>query len=419
MSLELLIAIIIAIINLGFCFFALKWNLRIKTNLVLWWILAAYFGFIYIFKLFSFNNHIFGFNNFEKEISNISKLYNIIFWTFLNILFLLGQVLNKRFSKKEVNNNIFLYYYNWDNIAKLFIIILLLTLYPLYSRLSDIDYTNFVEYRGSAWDLIFFQVALPLSVIGFRTGRRDISYIIILIGASLSYLTSVRSLVLMPVLSIVVLLTDQILNNKNQIRESIKLVFVVFSIGALSIVISSFYRTGEIDFPESGLININMVVFQEFDLNANIGINSYISYGLGLIRPFLLGSIDFSKLPQSVSEYNASIFYGYSEENSLGNYYHMPALWYNEIIVSFGYWSIILAIAYGFFFSFLENKLKKNPVIYVLFLPAYVWNLYFVFRGAADNTLSSISYSFWILVIIYFFLKFFSKINNANTSSNK
>jgi len=400
MNLELIYALILVILNSLLCLYAIRVSIKSKSNIVIWWVLALYFSIIYLIKLFTFKQHLHGFSNQEIIITDETKLFNILIWFTYNLIFFIGQLLF--INKTKSIPTTFLQLYNWKRIYYILLIVLGIIIFPLFKRLSNLNYTDFIEYKGGAWDLIFFQVSIPLVTISIKLKKRFTPFIVMVIGVILAYITSVRSLALMPVLSYIVLYIDEFLHNKSSFNTLKKNTITgVVIISFILIMITSYIRNNEIGLPENALVDINLVLFQNINISEPLGLITYLNYFLGLLRPLLSGIFDFSNLPQSVAEFNSEVFYDYSSLNNLSNYYHMPGLWYNEVLVSAGYFGFAVVFFYSLLLHLLEIFLKKNPIVYTLFLPIFVWNIYFVFRGASDNTLSSISYSFWILLILY------------------
>lgn len=402
------IAITITLLNILLCFKGLKDSFKGKSLFIIWWLFLIYFAILFLIKFFTYSSHYLDWNRSTIDISEEIKLNSILFNFLTNIFVFIGQ---KFITKRPLNSDILLPSRIPKLLKQIIFIFGIISFGVLLRKLSDWNYYKLVSSGDfGGYSFVFVQVFLSMTVY-FYLQKKWIGLIIIfLLSTTYVIFTSVRSIFAYSVISIIYIYIYQLyLNNKNLKSIITRAIIVFLIVGIIGSALILLRPNAIFKLPEEYLVEINYVVFnKQID---PLLFNSYRQYLIGFFTP-VKNLFDLNiTYPMTVPEFNSGVFIQSKTEAFNTEYlYHFPALFYNELYVSFSWIGIIGGFFYSSYFLILENFIKKTNLRLFLFLPLFSWHTYMIFRGATDISSSGICYALWIQILIYtFFFKHFKK----------
>jgi hypothetical protein len=283
---------------------------------------------------------------------------------------------------------------------------------------GGLSYTEYVEYSGAAWPLVALQWASPSIVLFVVTRKYMMAFLGIVLFFYISIVSDVRSFLLFSLVPAVIaffviqmqrraFVFDQrsrlFGNSFHEKRFILAILLVIIALGVTFAVFAK-KRTGYVTLPESGLVRGMLVVMaQESDINYSGWITQRY-YLYGMLAPFYKIAGYAAPQGERTAIQAASLWFGGRTPNV---FQHNPFLWYTDAFISFGFAGAAIGALWGVVFALSEFLLCRNTITFCLFIPSFVWHAYFVFRGAADNSL--LGYAFWlqcaVLMVLFFSMR--------------
>lgn len=391
----------LASLNCALCASSLINSIREKHLIALFWFLSTYISIMFMFTSFLGRQQELGFTNQIWNISDLNMNKAMLFVLASNLLFFLGTKLpTKKLKPSEIIKN---QKFATNLIANSYFIVFLISFYFYFSKMQDLGYRGFVEYSGSDWSKVFLIVSSVAIILCYIRKKYLCLSICIILISYLSYLTDIRSFLIISFLPLIVYTwitsKDRRLN-----RKTIGHMFLVVFLLAVVSTSISFSKIGRIVLPESNLTNYYVLIYDRISYGSpTTGFNSLLGFAEGVMGPFLkLTGVSIFNAKDDTPTYLASLIFG--TDNFGGVTYHFPSLWYSDSFVSFGFAGCLLGIFWGWLITYLDRIMRSNKDILLFFMPYYVWFVVFVFRGAIANSTIAISYSFYVQLIVFIFL---------------
>lgn len=407
-----LISILLAIVNVAFCLTQVLYAKK-KMNFSLFsWTFLSYFSVLLLVAVLRKSDFYEGYSGQYVTYSDMDYLNVTGFVLVANLMFALGYLIVSkiRILRLSIADQ-------WLSEFKMAkenpFGKILLPIYGVYFLLGVIlyavtsmgmSYSEFVEYQGSNWGIVFLYASSPIICILWMRGNYVPAILASSVFVYFSINLQVRSFFIFSLFPIIFIYFFSNIKASNSFFVWLKKpagIFSILSVLGLSLFII-FQKTGRFGLPEGTLVDSMIQVMHKLDSGApGTGWDSTERFLYGFISP-VLGFLNITpELNEDVQVYFASLIFGFSRADV---YYHYPSLWYSDAYSSFGWLGIFFGLFWGGLFYVLEKIIRKNKVIFCLFLPFYIWIVYMVMRGAIGNSAAAISYPVYIGALSYIFV---------------
>lgn len=411
----------ICLVNVYLAVMRLRVNARMRRLTSVIWMLSVYFGCILAYMIIS--------GPFEHELGISGGTIGVtvdvqrdaaIFVLLSNTFLLIGEWIAFTILKQPILSRLCPFI---DSPTQKFVLPLygfgLLVSGGIYiANFGGLSYTEYVEYSGAAWSLVALQWASPSIVLFVVTQKYLMAFLGVVLFFYISIESDVRSFLLISLVPAVIAFFviqmqrrdfafDQrlrLLGNKLQEKRfMIAILLVIIALGVIFALFSK-KRTGHVELPESSLVRGMLVVMaQERDINYS-GWITQRHYLYGMLSPFYKIAGYAAPQGERTAIQAASLWFGGRTPNV---FQHNPYLWYTDAFISFGFTGVAIGALWGVVFALSEFLLCRNTITFCLFIPSFVWHAYFVFRGAADNSI--LGYAFWlqcaVLMVLFFAMR--------------
>lgn len=399
------ICLLVALLNIYVCWSGLGVAQRAASLTVFIWAMLLYFALLMVVQIHGDMNFVEGFSgNFVTyTFVDVAKIY--CFVLVANILLLTGQSVVQKLAKPPVAPSIT--EGGRNQVISILIAILsglfLLGAALFYLQSRGLGYSEFVEYEGSNWGLVFLYSASSLICFLLMRRRHVAVVMVVLVYIYFAVLLNIRSFFVFSIFIIFSMLylryaeSDGYMGgNKKKVRFWAGLFFALM---LLINFIIAFNKTGQVILPESGLVKLMIHVMYKLSNGYELtGLDSVERFMYGLYKP-LAALVGYTpSLNEDVQVYFARLIFGFE---SWEGFYHYPSLWYADAYSSFGPFGVFMGFFWGGWFSITERLIRRNRIAFGLFLPLFLWNLYMVVRGAIGNSTAAISYSLYLNMSIF------------------
>lgn len=397
-----ILAVFFSVLNVFFCARQFAVTRKIRDFSFVIWMLMTYFSLIFLWSIFKKGEFYEGFSGRHVHYTDADYFLVSAFVFFSNVFLFAGYLIGRNiFINRQIDFDIGRSNFLADVFSIIFLVIFIIGFILFISTAYSMDYTDFVEYRGSNWGLVFLYSSSSLLCLSYLRRRYFLCAICVSAYIYFAVTLWVRSFFIFSLFPIFFMYVADMKNREKLIGGTFRKPLVMIALMALIGLggYISYLKTGEIRLPEDDLADFMIQVVSRISNGApSTGFDSLERFIFGFVSP-LSGVVGFSpELNQDVQVYFASLIFGYEFTDA---YFHYPSLWYSDAYSSFGWGGVFFGLIWGVWFSGLESLLRKNKMVFSLFLPFYIWNFYMVFRGAVGNSIVSVIYPFYINLLIF------------------
>lgn len=400
------ICLLLALINLIFCWSRVIGSHKNKRIFVFIWVMLLYFSILMIVSLHGELRFTEGFSGNVVEYSYRDVAYIYLFVLAGNFFIAVGQLLSEKTVKLSSFSFAVIGKRNVVAVTLTWVLLVLFLIGALlfYKQSQGIGYAGFVEYEGSNWGLVLLYSSSSLICILLMRGKYVAAAAVVSVFVYFAIVLQIRSFFIFSIFVVLSILYLKYWDGTlvvNGRRNGFKAIAFIILLLMLSInFVISYAKTGEFVFPESGLVNLMIHVIYKLSNGYELtGFDSIERFLYGLYKPIAAVVGYAPNLSEDVQVYFSRLVFGFE---SWDVFFHYPSLWYSDAYSSFGFWGVLFGLFWGYWFSTLEKIIRCNKVIFSLFLPLFLWNMYMVMRGAVGNSTAAISYAIYINLALYF-----------------
>ncbi len=407
--------------NIVLCLWRLIVSLKHKRLISFMWLLSFYFSIaIFVNGVDSVIIHNARFSGARWLISEDSQKSNVSFVLMFNCALVLGELLFFKFYKFKLPllNTANIQIYKILNIFRLsYGVVLIASSLLYYLKMRGLGYTDYVEFKHSNWPFVFLFAASPFVTFSYVLNKKISVLFALSVFLFFAFYLNVRSFLLisfLPFLFCFIIKTCQISEFwKYGNFSKFSRYLLSFSIFIIVGSILGYQRSGMITLPEFGLpVGMHIIMDRFRDGFDSTGFNSLLVFMYGLLMP-VYKIFDFQ--PPFVIDTPAifaAIYEGF--ESKPTNYYHYPVLWYADAYASFQSYGFLMGFFWGAVLVTYEKLISISMLTFLIFIPFYSWTVYFLVRGAVGNSINSISYPFYLSLIIFTIFQILIKLKRVD-----
>lgn len=405
-----MMANVVILFNIVLCIRELIKSHRRKELTVMVWLLILYFSIVTLYSINSTKEHYFGWTNRLMIISNDDHVEVALYMLVSNILLSLGYKIARLLIQLPMspkgyyiakNNEMA----NWLIIFYSALLLLGATLYYLTS--AGMSYTDFVEYKGSNWGLVFLYVSASLIPILLLQKKTIPAILVAAIFVFFAVSLTIRSFFLYSLFTAIATIYFAINTKGDNFRKFLfkPQVLIIILTGVVFIGIISTKRESNEALPEQIVVD-SMIALITIISNSEIytDIDSIKHFLWGFIAPFSKSLGIEKPIAQDVQEYFAGLLFGYTNSDT---FRHYPSLWYSDSYSSFGWYGILFGLVWAPLLYMFEYLIRTSKLALAIFMPVYIWFVYMLIRGAIGISFLAISYPTYINIAIYIFMPLF------------
>lgn len=397
--------LVLALGNSYFCWSSMASAHAAGSLTALAWALLFYFSLLMIFQLHGGLTFTEGFTGYSVEYSYADIVWIYAFVLACNVSMRVGQHFASRalrvreFLSPEIKGQNVLV----SLLSPVMLVLFLIGGVIYYFQGRNLGYSGFVEYEGSNWGLVLLYCSSSLICFYLLRGKYYVAAALVTVYVYFSFVLQIRSFFLFSVFVVIAVFylkniaaSGSVFGGSRNARVSI--IAAVLAMLAMNFAIS-YGKTGAIVLPESGLVGLMTHVIYKLSSGYPLtGLDSTERFLYGLYKPIAAVIGYAPNLSEDVQVYFARLIFGFE---SWDQFYHYPSLWYADAYSSLGYAGFLFGIVWGVWFVTIEKLIRQNKVLFCMFLPLFLWNMYMVMRGAVGNSTAAISFPIYINCLLY------------------
>ena len=397
------------IVNVLFSLGMALWDLKARRVLTMFWLLSIYFSMLIMIDIihapvFYPLGFIVGTVDKEMIISIIPFIFkcNVSFAIAEQLIFLILR--DKPFRLFPLKPH--------DPPVK-FLTYLLFAFFLVgaafyFKQIYGFSYSDFVSYTGSSWKGLLFAISMPLAVILILQRKYFYASIPVMFCLALVVMMKVRVFVLYSVFPVLITFAFLFMQSTYDIKHKFKMMVLM---GLLAIGVGAggsmvmYMRTEKFELPETILPHGMYLTFIQVDRGVpKTGFDSLELAVKSMLYPVYNRFLSTEyELPEDPAEYIAELVTG--RYNTFEGYRHFPFLWYTDAYLGLGRHGWIYGLIWGSILAMFEGLMRKNILLWCLFLPYFIWIIYLTVRGAPGHAFYVANRNLYIEFFIFLFVQ--------------